>query len=458
MRERAVCHDQTPPALPPRAARAQKPRASRPWDSAPQHPHAPNHRPRPQSQGPEALGFCTLRITFALILILALAPPARAQSELKKYTSQYYDVYTDADRAEAAVFGNHMDRVFAEYAKRFAGFAPKFPDRKMALYLFKEQDQYLNFLKARGIDGANSAGLFAVTRSADGLFTWLHGKSKSSTFDILEHEGFHQFALIYLGANLPVWVNEGLAQYFEDGILIRGNMQLGLVNDQRLYQVQAALKDNYPLVDFDDLFDMTNKAWIQTLNRDPKRSALLYSYAWSVVYFLIHAEHGKYRAAFGQYLNRVAGGDPSSKAFREVFGLDDMKPLRAKWAQFILHAEPDAVSVALSRMEFLGSALRSMHKAKVPMPKTLAELRDDMRRVNFRAYYLTHGVRVEYHATDPKLYKYTARNGVEQEFELLEPSRNDLPPRITARGLKPQATLIWSFDKDGALVQEFEYR
>lgn len=61
-------------------------------------------------------------------------------------------------------------------------------------------------------------------------------------------------------------------------------------------------------------------------------------------------------------------------------------------------------------------------------------------------------------AKDPDLYRYVRHNGSAGLFRLLEPARDDLPARITAAGLRPEPTLVWSRDNDGNLVQDIEYR
>ena len=70
----------------------------------------------------------------------------------------------------------------------------------------------------------------------------------------------------------------------------------------------------------------------------------------------------------------------------------------------------------------------------------------------------THGLTIEMAATDPDLYRYQRHDGSTGQFRLLEATRNDLPPRITAPGLRPEPTLVWSRDADGKLVQDIEYR
>ena len=60
---------------------------------------------------------------------------------------------------------------------------------------------------------------------------------------MLQHEGFHQFAFNHIGEALPTWINEGLAQYFEDAIIVGDKMTTGLANARRVEQVKQALED-----------------------------------------------------------------------------------------------------------------------------------------------------------------------------------------------------------------------
>ena len=58
----------------------------------------------------------------------------------------------------------------------------------------------------------------------------------------LQHEGFHQFARIVLRVQLPPWVNEGLAEYFERAIIVRGRVKLGIADQWSITRVRQAVR------------------------------------------------------------------------------------------------------------------------------------------------------------------------------------------------------------------------
>ena len=56
------------------------------------------------------------------------------------------------------------------------------------------------------------------------------------------------------------------------------------------------------------------------------------------------------------------------------------------------------------------------------------------------------------------MYRYEMPNGAFRVFQLLESAGMKLPLRVTAQGLKPQPTLVWSRDATGNLVHAFAFQ
>jgi uncharacterized protein DUF1570 len=393
----------------------------------------------------------------AVLLCLLTTSPLLAQKlELQKFQSKSYIIHTNLSRDEVRAFGRHMDTVFAQYEDRFREFNTR-TLAHMPLYLLRTEQQYQQFMASQDIKASNTGGMFFFSPKSQGLATWTQGRSRSQTFQVLQHEGFHQFAFNYLGTDLPTWINEGLAQYFEDAIIVGDKMTTGLASTRRLQQVQHALESG-KAIDFAQLVNLSPQRWADTLHSNPDRAALLYAQSWSIVFFLIHGENNKYQPAFARYLQKVSAGRDHQSAFNEVFGENSLRPLAKLWTDFANQQQPDPINTAASRMEFLGEALRFMDQRNEKPPKSIKKLRDSLQARNFVLTRKAHGITTEINADDPDLYRYKRRNGTTTLFKLLEPSRNDLPPRITAAGLHPEPTLVWSRDNDGKLVQDIEYR
>jgi len=60
-----------------------------------------------------------------------------------------------------------------------------------------------------------------------------------------------------------------------------------------------------------------------------------------VVYFLIHADNGKYRAAFEKLLELISKGQSVQRAFSEAFQAQDNEAFRKRWEEYIHGAAAD---------------------------------------------------------------------------------------------------------------------
>jgi len=398
--------------------------------------------------------FCGVLVICA---ILIGAAPAQA-AKLKPYYAKHYAIQTALTRDETRVLAEHMDRVFEAYQRKFARMGLQAKKQKpMEMYLFRTRKQYVRFMAGHKVSAANTGGMFFYLPKIRGLATFTQDRSVTETCAVLQHEGFHQFAFNYIGPKLPIWVNEGLAQYFEDGILVRGRLHLDMANARRIESIKDALR-NRRAIDFARMLSISESEWSEVLKASPDNARLLYDQAWSMVFFLATAENGRYVKPFREYLRTVADGSESAAAFRQAFGAPDMGVLERQWHQFALAAEPDAINIAITRLTFLGQALQVLFEKKMPMPEDLDELRKTLRRAQFRITRTSHGLTTEYLATDDSLYRYPmGRNGA-RKFQLLGRARDDLPPRITAQGMKPEPTLVWSRDAEGKLVQDVVFK
>ena len=408
-----------------------------------------------------------------LILALVFAVPATAQPQsvgrdadgyiriestprLSVYRSKHYRIFTTLSRAQTQPYGRHMDALHEQYLKRFRGLNDK-QFEPMPLYLFKTEAQYKRFLAEHEIDGTHSGGMFFVTHQLEGLATWVHRDNRRKTYEVLQHEGFHQFAWHAFGPRLPVWLNEGLAQYFEDAVLIDGRMSLGLADSAKIGAIRSALKERR-LQPMTTLLDLTNERWAKQLQHDPSHSSLGYAQAWSLTYFLVHAQNGAHKAKLLDYLKRLSDGASPQTAERGAFGQSGFAGLIASWKRFAATQQADEVTLATDRLAFLGTGLRVLTERDQPTPSDLDELRQSLTKLGFKMRTREMGVTRELSAESKELYHYTRSDRDERAFVLLEPDRKGPPPRITAPGLNPQPTLIWYRDAKGGLVQEIVYR
>jgi hypothetical protein len=402
------------------------------------------------------------------VMLTLCCAQAQAQSRdrlplLRTFNSARYTVHTSMNIRHVQPFAKHMDKVFNEYQRRFEKL--KLTSRnttgQLDLYLFETAEQYHAFLQSKGVNSTNSQGMFVVAPKINGLLTYIKDRSVRNTLATLQHEGFHQFAFMYLGQELPVWVNEGIAQFFEDGVIVDGRMHLNLPNSRKLDYVKNCIQTNR-ILPFGDLIGMTDDTWRQNTTTNPTAAAMQYNQSWSMVYFLINS-NDKLLAAFNQYLIALAKGVDSQTAFLNAFSLKSNSyaqltaDFEKAWEKYTADIEPSTVSQVSDNMVFLAHGLMWIRKAKRPEPQSTQELRSVLQQVGYRVTRTVDGIQTHISAEDESLYRYQLPNG-NVTFLNFTPSRsNEVPPTISAPGLKPSPTLAW-YKMDGDLMYDITYK
>ena len=386
--------------------------------------------------------------------------PPTLKGKSYTFSSRFYRVTTDlGDRALANDIARHMDAVYAEYASRMANFRPTptaavRPNEPMPLYVLRKQQDYLDLLADFGFNAANSGGVFFRGSKGSGLATWVEGQSRLKMYYVLQHEGFHQFADARIASGLPPWVNEGLAEYFGDALMVKGKLLAGKLDRERLNRMKRAVDDG-AVLSFRELMNMDNRDWMERVTSGDKASSLMYDMAWSVCYSLVHGGR-QYRSALEEYLTLLNRGTQPRQAFDKVFG-PNVESFQKAWEKGIARMEPDAWFTSVRHLQFLAAALKAFHANKVEV-KSFAHLKEQLIRYKFRAEIRERDV-VARGKREQKVQH------VEQNFDFPNPATAELvpgddpklPPGIVVKGIKPVLKLSWKLNDAGQVEEQIEY-
>ena len=278
--------------------------------------------------------------TLALLLAAAAAsgkPPAKPPVE---FASRHYHVLSDLDEKSARDYARHLDAMYDEYARRLAGFGEQ-GRGKFDVYLFARRSTYARFINNRL---PNSAGIFIPAQHA--LAAYEEGQGRAGMRQTLQHEAFHQFAWETISPDLPIWLDEGLAQVFEEGVWAGDTFILGNSPPRRVDDLQADLKAGQ-LVPLRDMLTMPRQTY-QLRMRDARTGRTQYNQAWAMTQFLIFAEgeDGKprYRERLLAWLRDISAGREAHEAFAAHFSdnVDGFEQRFREWAANI-KATPMAV-------------------------------------------------------------------------------------------------------------------
>jgi hypothetical protein len=272
----------------------------------------PEHRRR----GLEARVTKLHLVLFAIALIFSTSP---ARGQIRVLHTPHYHIHTDLDPSLANDIARQMEGMYDEYAQRLAAFsggANRYP--RMEAYLFRRQSDYLALT---GGKIQNTGGIFLPGRNL--LAAFLEGQGRQQLRRTLQHEAFHQFAYNAISPDLPIWLNEGLAQYFEEGLWNGSGLLLGEVPPRRVRQLRADIK-NDRVIPFYQLLNLTDEQWGKRLSASRSDGAVQYNQSWAMVHFLVMAQNAKgeflYRARLLDMLRMAHDGKAVGNSFAKAFG------------------------------------------------------------------------------------------------------------------------------------------
>jgi Protein of unknown function (DUF1570)/Gram-negative bacterial TonB protein C-terminal len=142
----------------------------------------------------------------------------------------------------------------------------------------------------------NFAGFFQAGRDRD--FIVLSGRVFPETLtSVVYHELTHYFLARGLKSR-PIWLNEGLAEYFSTAEIRNDEILLGALSMDRLQLLKTssmlALKDFLAVDTSSPYYNESSKAGV------------FYAQAWAFMHFMMH---GEYAMPFKEYLHALQSGD-----------------------------------------------------------------------------------------------------------------------------------------------------
>ena len=127
---------------------------------------------------------------------------------------------------------------------------------------------------------------------------------------------FHEYAHLIVSntmSNPPVWLNEGLAEFYSTFRLMDGGKraQLGLAIGEHLIELNANGRVPLPeLLKVDQRSPLYNEA---------ARASVFYAESWALTHMIFNGQPNR-ASELSAYLRAVADGTPESQAWEETFG------------------------------------------------------------------------------------------------------------------------------------------
>jgi len=208
--------------------------------------------------------------------------------------------------------------------------------QKFKLYLFKDRAQWDQFTKA--FTGAQWPVYQKIKKGAyylkDSCVAYNIGRTR--TFSVIGHEGWHQFCNKYFKYRLPSWLDEGVAQLFEQSTMENGRFVFQPAkNYQRLGSLKIAMQKG-KTIPLKDLISLNPGQTVLTDNGDGDAATIaFYAQSYAFVRFLREDNYGKRLGSYYQMMLGAFNGTWPISANEAKIASDRNIPLTAQWNSYI---------------------------------------------------------------------------------------------------------------------------
>ena len=276
-----------------------------------------------------ALNYSThMRTRLALAILLLGASVGRAQdnaapsiANFANVTAGRYQVFAQSGYPMARQVNTFMNGMLRQYEKFFNNWTLK-PGARVIV--FDNPDDFRRYASdAMTLPLTSLAGYCHLkTDEAGNQFYELVSYQDANLWRVLAHEGFHKFIGFELGLQVPTWLNEGMAQYFETSYVTGTHFNVGQISRNKLLQAQRLIT-NRQAPALEQLIQWDRETFYANANA-------AYPISWALVYYLLNSNSDRYeQSQFRRYLQDLK------------FGRDDMGSFQKRFGQYSDHWQAD---------------------------------------------------------------------------------------------------------------------
>jgi tetratricopeptide (TPR) repeat protein len=252
------------------------------------------------------------RLYLAIAAFLITAPvralPPQAEPWIQVKTASF-TLFSNAGERDTRRVGEDLERLRDALAQLSPGLTLTAPFPTW-IYVFKNTASMQPYERLYEGKPSEASGYFLA--HAQGNYVAVDDSLKADPTAVVHHEYFHYVARNNYG-DLPVWLHEGLAEYYSTFQLSKNEALVGLPIERH---VQWLRKN--PWIPLAQLFtiDLNSKDY----NEKARRGAF-YAESWALTHYLLSGKPER-RSQLQELLRLTKAGVPGQEAFQQVFGND----------------------------------------------------------------------------------------------------------------------------------------
>jgi len=241
-------------------------------------------------------------------------------SKSYEYKSEHYTIASDISQQVCFEAASLLEKSYTKFNLHLRR-VPAQEKRVFRVYLFSGRagyEAYTRDLVGHAKEG--TAGLYYPVVKQ--LLIW-NVPDFENMMRTVRHEGFHQY-LDRLVGDAPIWLNEGLAEYYEGSRLVKGSWSDGEVQIGHVELLRE--KGFLPLREF---VRIRPSAFYE-----PKAVHAAYAQSWALVHFLLNSG-AENREVFDRVLDALIAGARPIGAVEKTFTEPVLARLEPEFARYV---------------------------------------------------------------------------------------------------------------------------
>jgi tetratricopeptide (TPR) repeat protein len=303
---------------------------------------------------------------FALLLVLTAlaapaASPARDLPSPKEPWSELrtadFTIYSNAGERKAREIGEDLERLHDALAQLSPGLVLSSPV-PTSIFVFKDAFSFQPYARSYNSKVVDKGGYFLGRQL--GNYVAINADQHGQERELIYHEYIH-YLLRNNVATLPLWLHEGLAEYYSTLEVNQGEARLGLAPAQHVQWLRQ-----HPLIPLATIFAVDEHS---PEYNEWSRTGGFYAESWLLAHYLISANPERRREA-AELLRLAQAGTPADRLFATAFGAGPAA-LEAELRPYV-----QKYSFYVSRLPLRPEANLAMTARPMPWPETLSRLGD----------------------------------------------------------------------------------
>lgn len=270
-------------------------------------------------------------VCWFLLLLFLCAPVARPHSQTQNETpsgwvevrSPHFIIVSNASEDQAEKTAKHFEEIRAVFRTALP-FASTHESPVITVLALRDEASMQELLPDFWEKGhVRNAGLF-VQRLGKAYIVLRLDLATDNSYETIYHEYFHSITTPYY-PYLPLWLSEGLAEFFGNAEINPKDVTLGRVNASLLRQLNGKT-----LIPLTTLFRVDHAS--QYYN-EQERTSLFYAESWALTHYLLVGDDESRHSAIANYLKALQHQVPQDKAAQQAFG--DLNVLARELVRYV---------------------------------------------------------------------------------------------------------------------------